>query len=104
MSRSVSSEELARVIEEGGAIVVLFSGEWCPDCQRFKPAWNRWQLKRSEASYHVEVSRGGGEWKTWKLQEIPTVAAFSHGAEICRVHGEIGLSDLDEIASRLKPG
>ncbi len=101
MHVSISSADLARlVIADKKTAVVLFSGEWCPDCREFKPRWEGWSGKQ-KGVYAVEVPRGGREWKEWRLDEIPTVAAFADGREVGRVHGIITTDDLKSLSSRL---
>lgn len=63
----------------------------------FAPLWNRWTAGKSGSIYRVEVEKGGSEWNDWELDEIPTVAAYSGGAEKGRADGMILEKDLDSL-------
>lgn len=105
LSEAVNSAHLRGIVKEGnGRAVILFSGEWCPDCQGFKPTWSRWQGMTKERTFTVEVPRGGSEWHEWNLDEIPTVAVFSRGRELGRVHGAITADDLEGLIRRASSG
>ena len=102
MAIAVSSEELNRIIfDERKAALVLFSGNWCPDCADFKPTWLAWSKNKEGPIYILEVPRGGAEWDDWSIDEIPTVASYSRGEERGRVHGTISARDLDELWKKL---
>jgi hypothetical protein len=45
----------------------------------------------------VEVLRGAPEWNEWEIDEIPTVVAYSDGAERGRSAGAILEKDLDRL-------
>lgn len=77
--------------------LVLFSGEWCGDCAAFAPLWKRWTSGRTEPIYTLEVLRGAPEWSDWEIDEIPTVVAYSDGAEKGRSAGTILEEDLDGL-------
>ncbi len=103
MAIRMSSSTLRQKLQaEDSVAVVLFSGEWCPDCRMFKPTWDQWAAGKSVPTYVVDVPRGGSEWDEWRLEEIPTVAAFSRGIELERVHGTIERMDLDGLIRALR--
>jgi len=77
--------------------LVLFTGEWCGDCAAFAPLWKRWTSGRAEPIYEVEALRGGPEWNDWEIDEIPTVVAYSDGAEKGRSAGAILENGLDGL-------
>ena len=103
LAKIISSPMLRRMLEEDESIaVVLFTGEWCPVCREFKPIWSRWTEGKSVPLFVVDVPRGGAEWKEWRIDEIPTVGAFSQGREVARVHGTITPDDLDGLLERIR--
>ncbi len=98
MPITIESVELAGIIRKGKKpALVLFHGSWCGDCKAFEPVWNRWISGKSGPIFRIEVLRGGEEWKDWALDEIPTIASFSGGAEKGRAHGVITESDLNRL-------
>ena len=98
VSITIESEELADIIRrDKKPALVLFHGSWCGDCKAFEPTWTRWTSRKRGLTFRVEVPRGGKEWMDWALDEIPTVASFSGGAEKGRAHGVIAESDLDRL-------
>jgi thiol:disulfide interchange protein len=95
---SVQSEELAAIIrKDKKPALVLFQGSWCGDCKAFEPTWDRWISGKKAPIFRIDVPRGGEEWKEWALDEIPTIASYSGGAEKGRVHGVITESDLNRL-------
>ena len=98
MPTTIESEELAAIIiRDKKPALVLFHGSWCVDCKAFEPTWNRWISGKRGPIFRIEVPRGGKEWKDWELDEIPTIASYSGGAEKGRVHGIINESDLNRL-------
>ena len=98
MVNRVSSASLDKLVHiDRRPALVLFTGEWCGDCAAFAPLWKRWTSGRTEPMYSFEVLRGGPEWKDWQIDEIPTVVAYSDGAEKGRSAGTILERDLDEL-------
>lgn len=98
MLTSVGSEELVAIIrKDKEPALVLFHGSWCGDCKAFEPTWIRWISGKRGSIFRIEVPRGGKEWKDWVLDEIPTVASYSGGAETGRAHGVITELDLDRL-------
>jgi thioredoxin-like negative regulator of GroEL len=85
------------VMSEKGSAVVLFTGEWCPDCKAFKHTWQAWARSKDGPVFQVDVARGSQLWAEWKLDEIPTVALFVAGSEKGRVHGVIADADLQRL-------
>jgi len=105
MGETISSDRLRSIVLRGRKdALVLFSGEWCPDCRRFEPTWDEWTKGRAGPIYAVEVERDGPEWDAWDLDEIPTVAVYADGVELARVHGEVSAADLDLLWSKLSRG
>ncbi len=97
----VTSRELGSILKRGGPTIVLFSGEWCPDCRRFMPIWYDYTSKATGLrAMHVDVAREGHEWHEWQLREIPTVAYFFKGSEKGRVSGTISAGDIDSLLHR----
>ena len=98
MLTCIESEELTAIIrKDKKPALVLFHGSWCIDCKAFEPTWIRWISGKRGPIFGVEVPRGGKEWKDWTLDEIPTVASYSGGAEKGRAHGVIAESDLNRL-------
>jgi thioredoxin-like negative regulator of GroEL len=94
----IASESLAKLVHvDREPALVLFSGEWCGDCATFAPLWKSWASGRAEPIYTVEVLRGAPEWNDWEIDEIPTVVAYSDGAEKGRCAGVILEEDLDGL-------
>ena len=94
----IASVSLDRLVHnERKPALVLFSGEWCGDCAAFAPLWKRWTFGRTEPIYTIEVLRGASEWEDWEIDEIPTVVAYSDGAEKGRSAGTILEKDLDRL-------
>ena len=98
MSVLLTSDSLRKLVSnDKKPAIVLFTGDWCPDCRAFKPVWDAWVMRHRDLARQVHVPRDGDEWDHWRLDEIPTVSAFSEGREIGRVHGNISESDLDGL-------
>jgi len=98
MSLSLTSDGLRKLVSnDKKPAIVLFTGDWCPDCKAFKPIWDAWVIGHRDLARHVHVPRDGDEWDHWRLDEIPTVSVFSEGREMGRVHGNISESDLDSL-------
>lgn len=98
MVNRIASVSLNRLVYvDRKPALVLFTGEWCGDCAAFAPLWKRWTSGRTEPIYTVEVLRGASEWKDWGIAEIPTVVAYSDGAEQGRSAGAILEKDLDGL-------
>lgn len=98
MDERLTSEQLnKKVTVERKPAIVLFTGIWCGDCMEFAPTWRKWSAGKSASIYRVEVERGGPEWNDWELDEIPTVAVYSDGAEKGRAEGVILEEDLDAL-------
>jgi len=94
----IASVSLNRLVHiDRKPALVLFTGEWCGDCAAFAPLWKRWTSGRTEPIYTVEVLRGAPEWNDWEIDEIPTVVAYSDGAERRRSAGAILEKDLDGL-------
>ena len=102
MVNRIASVSLNRLVYvERKPALVLFTGEWCGDCAAFAPLWKRWTSGRTEPIYTVEVLRGGPEWDDWEIDEIPTVVAYSDGAEKGRSTGAILEKDLDGLLQHI---
>ena len=98
MSLLLTSDSLKKLVtDDKKPAIVLFTGDWCPDCRAFGPTWDSWVKRHRDLASQVNVHRDGDEWDYWKLDEIPTVSAFSEGREIDRVHGNISESDVDGL-------
>ena len=94
----IASASLNKLVHiDGKTALVLFAGEWCGDCAAFAPLWKRWTSGRAGPIYTVEVLRGAPEWNDWGIAEIPTVVAYSDGAEKGRAAGAILEKDLDGL-------
>ncbi len=52
----------------------------------------------------MEIPRDGVEWKDWRLEEIPTVAAFNDGRELARANGAITQSDVERLLKLVVKG
>ncbi len=102
MITCLKSSELKSTVKQKKSALVLFSGNWCPDCRNFKPIWNKWTSEKVGPIYEIDTPRGGSEWDEWGIDEIPTVTAFSRGKEIGRVHGAITEADLDRLWSKVR--
>lgn len=103
MTKKITSADLKKMLKnrEGNALV-LFQGDWCPDCRAFKPAWELWCRDRSGPIFSIEVLRGAAEWKEWDIDEIPTVAVYCSGSEKDRVHGNITDEDLERLWKQVR--
>lgn len=101
MAEKIGTQDLRKLLRNRETVIVLFSGEWCPDCRGFKPTWDTWRTGKAVKLHVLDVPRGGAEWKDWGLDEIPTVCAFSRGKETARVHGTIGLDVLDGLLEKI---
>ena len=98
MVNELDSSQLADLVRVANRpALVLFYGNWCVDCVRFKPTWQSWTLDKETGVYALEIARGAREWDEWRIDEIPTVAAFAKGAERGRAHGTISADDLDRL-------
>lgn len=97
MVKRITSAELRKHLKGSEAALVLFQGDWCPDCRAFRPAWEVWCRDREGPIFSIEVLRGASEWKDWDLDEIPTVAAYCRGSERDRAHGTITEKDLERL-------
>jgi len=98
MSLLLTNDGLRKlVLNDKKPAIVLFTGDWCPDCRAFMPIWDAWVIRHRDLARQVHVPRDGDKWDHWKLDEIPTVSAFSEEREIGRVHGNINERDLDGL-------
>ncbi len=95
---TITSARLRRLLEEEKTILVLFSGDWCPDCKNFMPIWKGFIGEAiGLRTVHVDVPRGGREWEEWDLHEVPTVVYYRTGVEKGRTSGLISAGDIDSL-------
>ena len=81
-------EELVVEHSQKTPVVILFSSERCPPCQRLKKDLPKWCAKYNVMFYIVDLSKNMIQFAQDKrIMSVPTTFLFKNGTEVLRVEG-----------------
>lgn len=90
-----STEVFEKVVQE--KVFVLFSADYCPDCQRFKPILERKiEQGHTVAIYYLDTTQLPEVAQQQKVRSIPTLRCYARG-EIVDTLNEYTESGLDHF-------
>lgn len=85
-----------KVLKANGPVLVDFSAEWCPPCQRMKPVLRKLaaEVEGAAAVYEVDIDQSRRLSQFYEIRSIPACLIFHNGREVDRYIGERDLSAL----------
>ena len=80
-----------RQLKKTGTVAVLFTTEWCPFCQRFKPLFESALDQNGMTKTFVDLSDLENPlWEVFDVGVVPTVVVFKDGDPVLRKDGVLG--------------
>ncbi len=94
-------------IQQGNKVVLLFSADWCNDCEKIKPSYELVKKEFPDIHFYEvtsDVNRVQQKlmFKRYDIYGIPTFVLFSNGKEINRFSGSQTQDELREHFKILK--
>lgn len=93
-----------KIVESKGKYLVLFYADWCPYCAKFKPIFEKYDIKLPYRLVGAKVNEDDNPlWDMFKIESIPTIIAFDNGEIVSRRDASegVGLTSAD-IESMIK--
>lgn len=98
------------LFSSGDKVLVMFYADWCPFCQKFRPAFESGTKSNSVASFKMYAAKLNDDdnplWERFSINAVPTIIAFDKGKIVSRRDARMGAglndSDLDSILKELQ--
>ncbi|MDY4761765.1 thioredoxin family protein [Streptococcus thoraltensis] len=102
MIKALSYEQVAKQIESGSKTVLLFTADWCGDCQYLYPLLEAIETENSDFTF-MQVDRDNfmDLAQQWDVFGIPSLIVLENGQEIGRFVDK-NRKTKDEINAFLK--
>lgn len=102
MIKALSYEQVAKQIESGSKTVLLFTADWCGDCQYLYPLLEVIETENSDFTF-MQVDRDNfmDLAQQWDVFGIPSLIVLENGQEIGRFVDK-NRKTKDEINAFLK--
>lgn len=105
----ITVEKLKEKIEKGDKIVVDFHGLWCGPCKIMKPMFEEVSknliLQNSQVEFYTfDIDKDREFVISMGIRGVPTIKAFSNGAEIFSKSGIMMESELNNLANSVLRG
>ena len=84
--------------------VVVFSADWCPDCQNIKPALEQAQTELSNVIFYtVDTSENKEIAKEYGIHAIPTLVILQDGQAVDRLVGPTSYEQIVTFVNQNQP-
>mgnify|MGYP002521232892 CR=1 FL=1 len=94
-------EKFSDIINNSPLTLVDFFATWCGPCKTMHPVLQ--QLKENLGNdiriLKIDVDQAQDFANAHSIQAVPTLILFSHGKQLWRQSGAIGLADLECVIS-----
>ena len=99
--RTIADSEFAeKVLQASNPVMILFSSETCPSCQKIKPGIKKLaEQKEGQADFYEMDITQTETWKKYEVRSIPTMLLFHKGNPQARFDAMIRIDELERALS-----
>lgn len=101
----ITEQNVGRIVKRSNKpVIVIFAGEWCPDCNALTPLYQRLEEKYEEelvfGRAHVGKEKEGWPEK-FNFEDIPTFIIFKDGKVWKKLQDEEDIGHVEEAIQDL---